>query len=206
MDPLPNIDKCDSNHSTIVVLIPDSAIQSIKRKRSFKLKKRSLSLLVLFLLVASITVVTCYLEIFENSSINQKVDHKFMAFANASPIVVNAASTASLGSSDCPDVPNQTLANMGHLAGAPKGPDGAVPCGKKMTLLKDGKSTTVTIAWQATGVFSGNPNNEPYVEIFPEAYTELTGKAVIDGVFWQTGVIEGDCSGTCNVANGVPGG
>jgi hypothetical protein len=118
-------------------------------------------------------------------------------------ILVNAASSQSLGSADCPSVPDQTLANMGHLAGAPKGPDGIVPCGKQLTIKKNGRQTTVTIAWQATGILSFNPNKDPYVEIFPEAYTELTGNQVIDGVFWQEGSFWANCFGTCSRANGA---
>jgi hypothetical protein len=187
-----------------ILVIPDQFHGPIQKKSS---GRKVCRMLVAVLVLLIVILATCFFGSYMKST-NSAIkpvgrDNSFLAYANTldHPIVVNAASTASLGSSDCPDVPNQTLANMGHLAGAPKGPDGAVPCGKKMTLLKDGKSTTVTIAWQATGVFSGNPNNEPYVEIFPEAYTELTGNQVIDGVFWQEGSFKGGCTGTCNSAN-----
>ncbi|KAJ3301468.1 hypothetical protein HDV03_000836 [Kappamyces sp. JEL0829] len=105
----------------------------------------------------------------------------------AGSIRLNAAAASSLGSPDCPSVPDQ-LSNYGHLAGAPP-VDGVVPCGRTYTLLFNGKSTVVTIAWHAE---NPNGNSQFYAEIFPDAYTELTGEAVVDGVYWQHGQFDAE--------------
>ena len=99
------------------------------------------------------------------------------------PIVINLGLDANVQSYDCPP---ETKTGNKLFAGAPFHSSLGNPCGKEATLHYNGKTVTVTIAWEATGAGI----SDTYMELVPAAYEKLTGAS-------YGGQVHGTCAGTC---------